>query len=154
METSLYSNLGSAVNKTHHSIGSGDVEVRLKDILSIDSEFPIIDLEEHTLVQAYVNELKDLLELTSPQYMIRVIFNIENNLKSIATQFDLHFEIPNLDHCYKKLSPLFLRTMSDAFEVEKTPEVLMGEWLEVFRIAIEEEYYIWQEKIFDLIEKK
>ncbi len=154
MESTIYSNLGSGVNKTHSVVDDFNDDVSLQELLNHNSEYGLNTVNELTLTNAYVNDLKILLEQTSTQQIIRLIFSIENNLMSIKNNFEISFNMPALEQCYNKLSPLFLRTMFDAYELEKAPEVLMNEWLEVFRIAIEEEYYIWQEKIFDLVEKK
>jgi hypothetical protein len=154
MESTLYSNLGGKINRNGQVPPELNESVTIKEIINNISHYKFISLDEVTLVQAYVNELKLLLDEVSIQNMIQMIFSIENQLTSLVKELQLDFEIPNLDQCYKKLSPLFLRTMHEAFEVDKTTDTLMAEWLEVFRIAIEEEYYIWQEKYFDLIEKK
>lgn len=144
MNDFTYSNLGQKINRTAQKMGEFDFLLTLKDILKND-QFHFISEEE--VIKAFCNDLKKALSKETLKEVLHEIFSIENNLAIIETKDEIDFQLPNFDHFYRSLSPVLLRAIWENLEgVDDRDHVLHG-WLESIRIAIEEELYIWQEKI-------
>lgn len=105
-------------------------------------------------ISAYTTELKGILEEEDLAQIVRKIFSLQSSLNQLRSTVDLE-AIPTLDSFYKNLSPVFLQVLYQYLSGEQNarvldPEQVMSQWVAALRVALEEEYYLWQEKLLDL----
>lgn len=146
MNDYTYSNLGQKINRTTQKMGEFDFLLTLKDIIKND-HFKYTSEEE--VLKAFCNDLKKLLSKETLKEVVDEIFLIENTLSLLSLKDEVDFSLPNLDHFYHSLSPILLRAIWENLESESNRNHVLHGWLESIRIAIEEELYIWQEKIIE-----
>lgn len=109
----------------------------------MESESPPSEKE---VIRHFLADLKELLEFSSAVEVIQGIHGIEALLNKLQDKYP-GLELPNLIDFYQDLSPLLLQKYweqrTNTFNEESTDHL----FLESLFIAIEEEIYIWQEKI-------
>lgn len=141
-----YKNLGLRLNKAnyHKSLSSHDTFD-----LFIDS--PRTPITDEDFIKIYCSELKAILNQDNIRSMAVLIFELDKKIKKIITihadDFVFLEELPSLESLYRALSPLFLQTFIEIFDNDCDESLVAKGWLEALRISIEEEIYIWQEKI-------
>jgi hypothetical protein len=134
----MYSNFSKKPQR--HSQWLGE-KTTLSSLLK-DSDSP----ELPKIYQGLVNDLKSVLEVKVAVEAIEIIHEIESNLNKLHARMDDE-HIPRFDDFHKDLSQIFLQKY---WEMKRSSEVNQFEdqWLlQAILIAIEEEIYIWQEKI-------
>jgi len=102
--------------------------------------------ENNKVIESYVNELKKLLEYDSVLELIEGIHHLQAVTNKLQEKF-LGFELPHFTDFYHELSPLLLQKYWERGKNEASQEPLEMIFLESIHIALEEEIYIWQEKI-------
>jgi len=98
-----------------------------------------------SVINSFIEDLRILLEENSVVKLIERIHELENNIKRVSEIHDIAFL--NLDGFYRDLSPILLQKY---WENSKNPIIKESSedlFLSTIHIAIEEEIYIWQEKI-------
>src|SRR3989339_777658 len=119
----------------------------------------IIGLSQSELIDAFCNDLKELLSFDDIYPMITFLFEIESAINSLSDPaFDVLDpaieEIPDLLEFYRHLSPILLRIVLEGENMggglkgdqQRVGHILNG-WKEALRVAIEEELYVWKEKL-------
>lgn len=101
---------------------------------------------ENELIEAFIEDLKELLNSQSAVKVIEGLHSLEANLNKIEEQF-LGIEVPKLADFYQELSPLLLQKYWEQRKNALSEEDTDHLFLESIFIAIEEEIYIWQEKM-------
>lgn len=134
----LYSNISKKYPKR---IPLNQDEKVLSDFLDINRE-----IEFTELVESYTKELKLLLEETETVTLIERITLLEGVLAKLR-ECDLSIDIPELSHFYQDLSPILLQKYWELDKSESSKETYNELFLHSIHIALEEEIYIWQEKI-------
>jgi len=133
-----------------HKIHKGVSEDLLvnKSVISLfdyDADENIVPASERELIEALCNDFKEVLEIEDLSSLIHEIFKIENQISFLN---DKGKNVPDLSIFYQNLSPVLLRSLWEVLnDGEVKSEDLLSAWKEAIRIAIEEEFYIWQEKI-------
>ncbi len=118
----------------------------LEDLLARKSK--TISIQE--IIESYCLELRKILELAYLEQVIHGLLQLESKLTAVIDENEIidHDDLaPSLSALYQRLTPLFLRSMLETMPEENEVEDIRKGWLEGLRIAIEEELYIWQEKI-------
>ncbi|MFN8369086.1 MAG: hypothetical protein U0T83_00505 [Bacteriovoracaceae bacterium] len=106
-----------------------------------------------TLYDVYCEELKAVIQINDFKELIEKILKLEDELNLINSVLvnSKKEDIPNINNIYQLITPLVLRTLlsfnfghiSDMKQIEKR-------WMESLRVAIEEEFFKYKEKILDL----
>lgn len=102
--------------------------------------------DSREIITHYIEDLKELLELDSAVDIIQGIHKIEALLNKLEERFP-GMELPNLSDFYLELSPLLLQKYWELRTNPLTEESTDHLFTKSLFIAIEEEIYIWQEKI-------
>lgn len=147
IENSNYSSLGQKINRTSLKTTEFDTILELKNILLDVEEKNWHNISQENILRAFCNDLKKLLDKDSIFEMTENIFNIENSLDNLNSEIGTEFIIPNMEDFYKKLSPILLRSLWESSKVDGDQDDLIHGWKESLRISIEEEFYVWQEKM-------
>lgn len=100
-----------------------------------------LPLPRGALTNAFYLQLKELLAIESLDELIDGIFHLENMLASEELSGELAGEegLPTLEGLYRHLSPTLLRVIQEGGTHKGI--------IEGIRISIEEELYVWQDKI-------
>lgn len=104
------------------------------------------DIEARDVILHFIEDLKELLECKTAVDIIQGIHGIEASLNKLQDRFP-GIELPQLNDFYQELSPLLLQKYWEQRTNPLTEETVDHLFLESLFIAIEEEIYIWQEKI-------
>lgn len=96
-------------------------------------------------IAAFIEDLRILLKENSVVKLIEKIHELENNIKKVSEAYNIDFL--SLDDFYKDLSPLLLQKYWENSKNPVLKEDSEDLFLSTIHIAIEEEIYIWQEKI-------
>lgn len=102
--------------------------------------------EEEDVIQAFVSDLKNLLHLETGVEVIEGIHSLEANLNKVEEQF-MGLDVPKLADFYQDLSPLLLQKYWEQRKNKLSEEGADELFRESIFIALEEEIYIWQEKL-------
>lgn len=102
--------------------------------------------ENNDIISHFIEDLKELLNFDSAADVIQGIHGIEASLNKLHDRFPGN-EVPHLSDFYQELSPLLLQKYWELRSNPLTEESTDHLFLESLFIAIEEEIYIWQEKI-------
>lgn len=103
----------------------------------------------HDILKALCGELKVLLDTQDIAGLVKGIFSIENNLSLILESCEGE-NAPSLDRFFRNLSPVFLRALYQNSNNPIDTELIIHDWVEALRIALEEEYYFWQEQLLEV----
>ncbi len=135
----LYSNFS---NKPQRHSQWLNQKLTLAALLNEENEKP----NDSSLYQGLVNDLKVILGAKTAFDAIELIQEVESNLNKLHNRFE-DDTYPRLDDFHKDLSQIFLQKY---WEMKSNPAKgsSQEQWLlQAILIAIEEEIYIWQEKI-------
>ena len=114
-------------------------------LFNFTSEETIVPAREEDLVEALCSDFKRILEIEDLSELIHEVFKIENQIQFLK---DKGKNVPDLLIFYQNLSPVLLRSLWEVLnDGEKGADDILLSWKEAIRIAIEEEFYVWQEKI-------
>ncbi|OUR98645.1 hypothetical protein A9Q84_04305 [Halobacteriovorax marinus] len=111
----------------------------------------LLDLEKGNIFdtsdiyKSYCFELKSILKSDDVKESLENFFKVENQLEKLESMFEFEGAVPNLLDFHRNFSPTVLRAFWESISANEF-ESLPVKLLEAFRIAIEEELYIWQEK--------
>ena len=144
MEGSVYSHLGSKLNKPNRAFREkGDEAVfTLKDFL----EHKCILQSNEEVKKAFNRGLKLVLQKENLFELINSFFELESDLHQILDLVEFEVSVINFDEFYKNLSPVLMRAL---LENEKNPdnaEMILKSIKESLRIALEEELYQLEEQ--------
>lgn len=115
----------------------------LESLLSDLERGSVFDTSE--IYKSYCFELKSILKSDDVKISLEKFFKVEKLLERLESIFEFDEAIPSLLEFHRNFSPTVLRVFWESItsnDFESLPDRL----LEAFRIAIEEELYIWQEK--------
>lgn len=138
MEGTVYSNLGSKLNKSNRAFREKlDEEIlTLKDFL--EHKWTLHSAEE--LKTTFIRELKAALKKDNIFDLINSFFELEQDLHQALNSVD--FEISfNFDEFYKNVSPLLLRSVLENSNHPDDAHAILKSIKESLRIALEEELY-------------
>lgn len=102
--------------------------------------------EEEDIIKVFLDSLKRLLTLSSAVELIEGIHALEANISKLEDKYP-GIEAPKLNDFYQELSPLILQKYWEKRKNPLSDESTNQLFLESIHIAIEEEIYLWQEKI-------
>ncbi len=102
--------------------------------------------EESEILLRYIEDLRGLLSFNSGVEVIQGIHALEANLNKLHDRYP-GLELPNLNDFYQELASLLLQKYWEQRTNPLSEESTDHLFLESLFIAIEEEIYIWQEKI-------
>lgn len=119
-----------------------DEELTLDAYLNSD----LNDVQEKVLVKAVIKEFKKLLEIPSSHKLIEELFNLESKMTKIFGRLPEE-DLIDLGEFYRELAPILLQKYWERAKNPLKEETIDRLFLESIHIAIEEEIYIWQEKI-------
>lgn len=139
MFENLYGNISNKAPKRNLNQSQ---EKSLEKALSLDRS----EVDQDFIIKAYINEVKKLLSFNSALELIEGIHGIQSILVKIQDKY-IGFELPNFHEFYFELSPLLLQKYWERGKNPDLDEPVDMIFLESIHIALEEEIYIWQEKI-------
>jgi len=131
MDNMIYSNLGKK-NRYCNYLQRGDV-------LDTDGNF---DSKTNMVIKSFCERLKKLLEVDDIYELIDEIFNMQHDDFNVEGLY--FFSI-----FHKELSPILLRTIIDNKDSKDNFFKTNNQLIEAIRVALEEELYYWQEKMFN-----
>lgn len=102
------------------------------------------EVSSEKVVRAFCEDLKSCLDHEDLKSCLQHFFKIEHYLNELEEEME---EVPSLKEFYEVLSPTLLRVVWEGLEGEMKIEELKERWLEALRVSLEEELYLWQEKI-------
>ncbi len=104
----------------------------------------VYDFQE--LGEAFIRNLKELLEEDQTLLLIEKISLLDGVLKKLK-EFYTEEEVPSLTDFYQDLSPVLMQKYWELNLNPPSKEAFDSLFLHSLHIALEEEIYIWQEKI-------
>ncbi|MBC98780.1 MAG: hypothetical protein CME63_13620 [Halobacteriovoraceae bacterium] len=134
----LYSNISQKYPKRRDLY---DRKVLLEDFLRDEKEF---NLKE--VIKTFIENLKELLEEDESLLLIEKISLLDGTLKKLKEQYSDE-DLPNLEDFYRDLSPVLMQKYWELNLNPHNKEAFEHLFLHSLHIALEEEIYIWQEKI-------
>lgn len=134
----LYSNISQKYPKRRDLY---ERKVLLEDFLRDEKEF---NLKE--VIKTFIENLKELLEEDESLLLIEKISFLDGTLKKLKEQY-IDEDLPNLEDFYRDLSPILMQKYWELNLNPPNKEAFEHLFLHSLHIAIEEEIYIWQEKI-------
>lgn len=141
VDMKLYTNLArTKVNKSILSLDDQTLEEIVKRVKSG------LVVTQKDIEMAYCNDLKNCLFFSSLKLLLENLFYIEHYLEILKEEYE--GRVPDLLALYQNLSPTILRTIWSHVSEENNSKDLLEASTEAIRIAIEEEVYDWQEKLF------
>ncbi|GEM_PF-2574389 len=102
--------------------------------------------EEEDIHRVFTESLKKLLNLTSAVELIEGLHALEADLGRLEEKYP-GVDTPKLNDFYQELSPIVLQKYWERRKNPISEESIDDLFLESIHIAIEEEMFIWQEKI-------
>ena len=149
MEMILDINYSNILNKIKRK---KDIETFISKKLSLkDLVDTQIIFSKKEIYGAYIESLKYILEEEEIDQIIHRVFEIEILLDIVCDKYDYASDLPDFQKFYASVSPLFLRIIQDNFKTDLSHTI--KDLKEALRVAIEEEVFIWQEKIVFLEQK-
>lgn len=140
MEGSIYSNLGSKINRTFREKRDDEV-FTLKDFL--ENKCAINTNIE--LRKTFARELKNILQKENLFDLIGGFFELESDLNQVLDRVEFEVNILNFDEFYKNLSPVFMRSLLENSQNPDNAILILQSIKESLRIALEEELYQLEE---------
>jgi hypothetical protein len=142
MEENTYNKLNRPKFFKQAEINESDAYIKtLKDIIFDIENGNFVDF--HEVLTSYCHELKEILKINNSKLCLEKFFKLEDTLLKLE---ELNENLPTLLDFHKSFSSTVLRIFWECIASEDM-QSLSSRFLEAFRIAIEEELYIWQEKI-------
>ena len=121
-------------------------EVGLNDLLK--RKFG--ELNVKNAINSYTYDLKQILECKELKYMIRMVFALAKNLNALRDLLGEEDDLPDIAFFYKNLSPVFLSAVYQTISDDHADEDVISNLTSALKIAIEQEYYFWQEKLVEM----
>lgn len=115
----------------------------LEDLVFLAKDSPAL-INKEKVLKAFCEAIKTCLEQEDLKLCLQAFFRMEHHLQELETQLD---DLPHLREFYEILSPTLLRVLWEGLEGQLGLEELKERWLEALRVSLEEELYLWQEKI-------
>lgn len=146
MENQLYTSLRSKVTKK--AFGSSDFlnPKSLKDCIADMKKG--VDHPSDVIVTSFCHELKLCLDHENLKSCLEHLLNLEILLEELEELYG--DDGPHLFEFYRHLSPGLLRVLWESCAEDVDQEELKHRWFEALRVSIEEELYVWQEKITEM----
>jgi hypothetical protein len=121
------------------------------DILKLENSFENLIRsssapEEEDILRVFTESLKKLLDLKSAVELIEGLHALEANIGRLEEKYP-GVDTPKLNDFYQELSPIVLQKYWERRKNPISEESIDDLFLESIHIAIEEEMFIWQEKI-------
>lgn len=135
----LYGNIPKKPTRRNLSMKN---DSSLEEILNLDKS----EVDQELLIRSFINEVKKLLKLNSALELIEGVHRIQSTLNHLQDKY-IGFDLPNFHEFYFELSPLLLQKYWERGNNPDLEEPVDMIFLESIHIALEEEIYIWQEKI-------
>jgi hemoglobin-like flavoprotein len=109
----------------------------LEELLKADPHL----ISSTQVIDAFVQELKELLAIENLSKLIEKIFSLQTVLGKLTQHVPSDITVPNLDEFYKLLSPILMRSLQEHM-LDQNSQILMDSWKNAICIAIEEELYL------------
>ncbi|MFZ8933685.1 MAG: hypothetical protein ACO20H_12190 [Bacteriovoracaceae bacterium] len=134
MEEELYSNLAAKQLSKNKKQNMTFIDSDKHNFLELKNKDARL-VTQADLKNAYIQELKSLLEIDSLAELAKALLGLDRTLDELKEDLDIELisKCPKLNNLYQKLSPVLLRAY-----LEKN-RVLEESWLEAIRVSIEEE---------------
>ena len=116
-------------------------ELSLEDFLTDHRQY-----DHQEIGEAFIRNLKELLEEDQTLLLIEKISLLDGVLKKLKEMYEEE-ELPNLADFYRDLSPVLMQKYWELNLNPPSKEAFDSLFLHSLHIALEEEIYIWQEKI-------
>lgn len=146
MDNFIYTGAGGKTRKSKSVFWDMETSLSLKDLQK--NNWKVAGKEQ--VIKAFCNDLKAVLENDDIHQMIRGVFSVEHDLSVVNDELnfsDDESDVPSLVEFYRNLSPILLRAFLDSPFNEKNPDDMAHGWKEALRIAIEEEFYFWHDRL-------
>lgn len=118
----------------------------LQELVQLSKESPAL-ISHELILKSLCEEMKGCLEHEDLKSCLQAFFRIEFFLQELQEIQDEISELPSLKEFYEVLSPTLLRVLWEGLEGNLKLEELKDRWLEALRVSLEEELYLWQEKM-------
>ncbi len=144
-----YSNLMSLAHKASKNSHLYNESLHyhgLDELIEANRHRKNIDISLESFATAYCSDLKNCLEHESLESLLEDFFRLETHLNSLA-ELEQDVATEALSEFYHYLSPVFLRVLKESIDGQVKGEMIMSRCLEALRVALEEELYLWQEKL-------
>jgi len=139
MTESLYNDIPKSYKKNIFHL---EKSYSLAELVNLE----IKDFTEADITKCYIDELKRLLEIESVTDLIEGINQIQVNLTKVQIE-NKEINYPTFENFFSQLAPLLLQKFWERSKNIENDEDLEMIFFESIFIALEEEVYIWQEKI-------
>ncbi|MCK5882149.1 MAG: hypothetical protein KAG61_00555 [Bacteriovoracaceae bacterium] len=106
-------------------------------------------LSQYDIIKALCYELKMLLDSQDVGSLVKGIFTVEGHLSLLDEIYEGN-DSPDLDRFFRNLSPVLLRALYQNSTHPVNTDLIIHDWIEALRIAVEEEYYFWQEQLLEV----
>lgn len=140
----LYTSLGA---KTFNKVlPQNSYQTTFKNLKeTLDDARKGYDVSDEQWRMALCEELKECLSFDELNDCLEALFKLEHLMDEVDK--DLEGESPHLEEFYRHLSPSLLRVLWEVSHERLDFEGQKERWLEALRVSLEEELYVWQEKI-------
>lgn len=145
MEENNYNKLNRPKIFKHVSVAHDLASSKSLEELLVESEKGHY-LDSNDLFKAYCVDLKNILKSSEIKESLERFFKLEEIIENIELSNDFNENLPSLLVFHKNFSSTALRIFWECVAGDDL-DSLANRFLDAFRIALEEELYIWQEKI-------
>lgn len=118
----------------------------LQDEDSLEHLVEMESFDEALLIKSFISELKRLLKIENAFLLVEELFKLERKLNKLKEKYEDFIPV-QLEDMYRDLSPILLQKYWERRENPSSEETIERLFLESIHIVLEEEIYIWQEKI-------
>ncbi len=105
-------------------------------------------ISKEDVIKSLCYDLKQLLEDHDVTEMVKGIFSVESNLSLVLESYEGNDV--SLDRFFRNLSPILLQALYQNTAHLVDTELVIHEWMEALRIAVEDEFYFWQELLLEV----
>jgi hypothetical protein len=145
MEENTYNRLNRPkFLKQAEFIADNSEEKSLKELLLESEKGNFLDSNE--LFKSYCYEIKEILKNEEVKDSLEKFFKLEDTIESFQEDLEFKENVPSLLDFHRSFSSTALRIFWECVAGDEI-DLLAHRFLDAFRIALEEELYIWQEKI-------
>ena len=146
MDYSNLMGLAHKVSKNSHLYNESIQYQGLEELIEFNRQRKNADISFENFASAYCSDLKNCLEQETLENLLEDFFKLESHLNSLA-EIEQEIATEALSEFYHYLSPVFLRVLKESIDGQVKGEMIMSRCLEALRVALEEELYLWQEKL-------
>jgi hypothetical protein len=104
------------------------------------------DISHEQWGMSLCEDLKECLSYDDLNECLESLFKLEHLMAEVDEE--LEGQAPHLEEFYRHLSPSLLRVLWEVSHEKLDIEGQKERWLEALRVSLEEELYVWQEKMF------